>query len=58
MKVMKVKKLIRRLGCYFNYHYHPEEDGMYMEDLSYGRCHSCGEIIKKTKNGWKLGKLK
>ena len=48
-----IKFIIRRFYCKMNIHYHPENDGFYVEDLSCGRYYCCGKIIKKTNNGWK-----
>ena len=48
----KLFLLIRKIMCKFNIHYHPEDDGFYIEGLSYGKCYCCGKFIKKTSNGW------
>lgn len=52
-KMSTVLTFIRKQFCRFNIHYHPEDDGLYISDISHGRCYACGALIKKTKNEWK-----
>jgi len=43
-----IARRITKLFCKIVGHYHPEDDGMYLAGLSYGRFRRCGTRIKKV----------